>query len=344
MHAAAKNALHCRSGNAPRPEQETMTIALTRRTLLRLAGTTSLAMAAAAAAQAEGPAPVVGPGFAGSTPIRCGAIGLRVRDLDRMSRYYQSVLGLGVISASADGVVLGAGGVPLVWLEPRPQAGYEPRNAAGLFHTAFLMPSRHDLARWLVHVARNQTPLTGFADHSVSEAVYLDDPEGNGIEVYADRDPRLWRWEGERVVMGTHRLDVDGILSLTDTGRNDYTSAPTGLRIGHMHLRVGDIAQSEGFYRDAIGLDSTSRRDTASFLSSGRYHHHVALNTWNSAGAGPRDRAQTGLDWFSLEVADPALLATQRERMAKAGYAPTTVARGFESTDPWGTRLRLVGA
>ena len=300
-------------------------------------------MAAAAASRAEGPAPVVGPSFAASAPIRCGAIGLRVRDLDRMSRYYQSVLGLGVISTGAGGVTLGAGGIPLVFLEARPQAEFEPRNAAGLFHTAFLMPSRRDLARWLVHVARNQTPLTGFADHSVSEAVYLDDPEGNGIEVYADRDPRLWRWEGERVVMGTHRLDVDGILSLTDTSRNDYASAPTGLRIGHMHLRVGDIQQSESFYRDAIGLASTSRRDTASFLSSGRYHHHVALNTWNSAGAGSRDLAKTGLDWFSLEVADAALLTAQRERMARAGFTSTEVARGFESTDPWGTRLRLVG-
>ena len=328
----------------------TMTIELTRRKLLRLAGTASLAMAAVAAARAEGtPAAGTGtiaataPGFAGSTPIRCGAIGLRVRDLDRMSRYYQSVLGLAVISANTDGVTLGAGGVPLVSMEARPQAQYEPRNAAGLFHTAFLMPSRRDLARWLVHVARNQTPLTGFADHSVSEAVYLDDPEGNGIEVYADRDPRLWRWEGERVVMGTHRLDVDGILSLTDTSRSDYEAAPAGLRIGHMHLRVGDIQQSESFYRDAIGLDSTSRRDTASFLSSGRYHHHVALNTWNSAGAGSRNRATTGLDWFSLEVADPALLAAQRERMASAGFTPSNIDRGFESTDPWGTRLRLVG-
>ena len=185
--------------------------------------------------------------------------------------------------------------------------------------------------------------LDGASDHLVSEAVYLRDPEGNGIEVYADRDSRLWRWEGERVVMGTHRLDVDGILALTDTSRSDYAAAPAGMRIGHMHLRVGDIQQSESFYRDAIGLDSTSRRDTASFLSSGRYHHHVALNTWNSAGAGGRDPATTGLDWFSLEVADAGLLTAQRERMARAGFAPTAVARGFESTDPWGTRLRLVG-
>lgn len=323
-----------------------MKTALTRRRLLQLAGAGSLAAAAGPAALAEGTVPgqitKVAPGFAHSTPIRCGAVGLRVRDIERMSAFYQSVLGLGVISASADGVILGAGGVPLLWLEPRAGAELEPRSAAGLFHTAFLMPSRRDLARWLVHVARNRTPLTGFADHSVSEAVYLDDPEGNGIEIYVDRDHRLWRWEGERVVMGTHQLDVDGILALADTSRSDYGEAPAGLRIGHVHLKVGDISRSESFYRDAVGLDSTSRRDTASFLSSGRYHHHVALNTWNSAGAAARDTSRTGLDWLSLEVADPALLAAQRERMQRAGYTPTTVSRGFESIDPWGTRLRLV--
>lgn len=326
-----------------------MSIALTRRALLRLAGTGSLTAAAAAAALAEGtpasgtPAPAPAPGFANATPVRVGAVGLRVRDIERVSAFYRSVLGLGVISASADGVVLGAGGRALLWLEPRPGGALEPRTAAGLFHTAFLMPSRRDLARWLVHVAQNRTPLSGFADHSVSEAVYLDDPEGNGVEVYVDRDPLLWRWEGERVVMGTQRLDVDGILSLTDISRSDYRDAPAGLSIGHVHLRVGNIARSETFYRDAVGLDSTSRRDTASFLSSGRYHHHIALNTWNSAGAGPRDRSQTGLDWLSLEVADPALLAAQHERMTQAGFKPTTVSRGFESTDPWGTKLRLVG-
>lgn len=328
-----------------RDQRAFMTIALTRRTLLRLAGTASLTAAAAAAARAEGTAASTqpaAPGFATKTPVRVGAVGLRVRDLDTMSAYYRDVLGLTEIERRPEGLTLGAGGVPLVTLVRQPQAEIEPRTAAGLFHTAFLMPSRRDLARWLVHVAHRRAPLTGFADHSVSEAVYLDDPEGNGIEVYVDRDPLLWRWDGERVVMGTHRLDVDGILSLTDTSRSDYRTAPAGLRIGHVHLRVGEIARSETFYRDAVGLDSTSRRDTASFLSSGRYHHHVALNTWNSAGAGPRDPGQTGLDWFSLEVADPALLAAQRERMQRAGFAPKDIKGGFESTDPWGTRLQLI--
>lgn len=317
----------------------------TRRTLLRLAGASSLATAAAFAARAEGgpvSAPAAGPGFASRTPIRIGAAALKVRDIERMTGYYRDVLGLSVLARGSASVTLGTAAGALLTLEPKPGAAIEPPTAAGLFHIAFLMPSRQDLARWLVHVARNQTPLTGFADHSVSEAVYLNDPEGNGIEVYADRPPDRWRWEGGRVVMGTHRLDVDDILSLTDTQASNYAKAPDGLRIGHVHLRVGDVDAGDRFYRDLLGLAPTSRRDTASFLSSGGYHHHLAMNTWNSAGAGRRDDGRTGLSWFALMTQTPELMAAQAERFARAGVATTPVAGGFETADPWGTRVRLL--
>lgn len=322
-----------------------MTISLTRRTLLQLAGASSLAGAMTGAVQAEGgpvAPPPAGPGFAGSTPLRIGSACLRVRDIERISAFYRDVLGLSVLARGATGVTLGTADGALLMLEPRPGARLEPPTQAGLFHTAFLMPTRKDLARWLVHVARNQTPLTGFADHSVSEAVYLNDPEGNGIEVYADRSPERWRWDGARVVMGTERLDVDDILSLTDTRASDYARAPDGLRIGHVHLRVGDVAQGDRFYRDLIGLEPTSRRDSASFLSSGRYHHHLALNTWNTAGAGTRDANSTGLDWFSLVTAKGELLAETHQRLAGAGQAARPISGGFESVDPWGTRVRLL--
>ena len=137
------------------------------------------------------------------------------------------------------------------------------------------MPTRKDLARWLVHAAANKIPLSGFADHLVSESVYLDDPEGNGIEVYADRAPETWKWDGGSVAMATDQLDIDGLLALTDTHTTNYAKAPDDLRIGHMHLRVGDLEQADRFYGGAIGFDPTRKRSGAAFLSSGRYHHHL---------------------------------------------------------------------
>ena len=318
-----------------------MTIDLTRRTLLHLAGASSLGAAAGAAAQTEGTVGN-GPKFANRTPMRVGMVTLRVRDLDKVTDYYRDAIGLTVMTRTATGARLGAGGVPLLDLERREGAAREARNAAGLYHTAFLMPTRKDLARWLVHAAANRIPLTGFADHLVSESVYLDDPEGNGIEVYADRAPELWQWNADTVTMATDPLDIDGLLALTDTRTTSYARAPDGLRIGHMHLRVGDLEQADRFYRGVIGFEPTRKRTGAAFLSSGRYHHHLALNVWQSSGAGPRDDAATGLAWFSLEIAAPEILATQEQRLRQAGSPAVAIADGIETADPWGTKVRLI--
>lgn len=320
-------------------------IVVTRRKLLGLAGAASLATAMLGAARAEGGgAPASGgPGFANSTPIRVGAAALRVRRRDTMVAFYRDAIGLALLAEAGDRAVLGIDGVPLLTLVDAPEAAFEPPTQAGLFHIAFLMPDRRDLARWLVHAALTRVPLTGFADHSVSEAVYLDDPEGNGLEIYADRPADRWEWSGGVVTMGTHPLDIDAILDLTTTERDTYDGAPAGLRIGHIHLRVGDIPAGRGFYERAIGLASTrGDRGDAAFLSSGGYHHHVALNTWNSAGAGRRDPRSTGLDWFSLEVAGPGVFAAQAERLKAGGRDVTPAGNGVETIDPWGTRVRLL--
>jgi catechol 2,3-dioxygenase len=317
---------------------------LTRRILLKLAGASSLAAAAAGAVRAEGGTPGAATPqalLAHRTPMRIGAAALRVRDLDVMTAYYRDAIGLAVIGREPGLAHLGAGGVRLLTLEQRLQAAFEARGTAGLFHTAFLMPTRKDLARWLVHAARNHVPLTGFADHLVSEAVYLDDPEGNGIEVYSDRAPESWTWADGAVTMATNQLDIDGLVSLTNIQVSDYAAAPEGLRIGHMHLRVGDLARADAFYREAVGLDLTRQRNGASFLSSGRYHHHLGMNIWQSAGAGRRDDAATGLAWFSLEVGTGEILEAQQERLKRAGAEITTLAKGIEAVDPWGTRLRI---
>lgn len=319
-----------------------MTIDLTRRTLLHLAGASSLSAAAIAAAQAEGTSGSGGPTFANRTPMRIGMVTLRVRNLDLVADYYRDAIGLTVMQRTATGARLGAGGVPLLDLSLRAGASTEARNAAGLYHTAFLMPTRKDLARWLVHAAKNKVPLSGFADHLVSESVYLDDPEGNGIEVYADRAPETWKWDGGSVAMATDQLDIDGLLALTDTRTTNYAKAPDDLRIGHMHLRVGDLERADRFYGGAIGFDPTRKRSGAAFLSSGRYHHHLGINVWQSAGAGPRDDAATGLAWFSLEVAAQEILVAQGERLRQAGAQAVAITNGIETTDPWGTKVRLI--
>jgi catechol 2,3-dioxygenase len=319
-----------------------MTIDLTRRTLLHLAGASSLGAAAVAATRAEGTAGSGGPTFANRTPMRIGMVTLRVRNLDLVADYYRDAIGLTVMARTAMGALLGSGGVRLLNLQRRESAPREARNAAGLYHTAFLMPARKDLARWLVHVAKNKIPLSGFADHLVSESVYLDDPEGNGIEVYADRAPETWKWDAGSVAMATDQLDIDGLLALTDTRTTNYPKAPDDLRIGHMHLRVGDLEQADRFYSATLGFDPTRKRSGAAFLSSGRYHHHLGLNVWQSSGAGPRDDTATGLAWFSLEIAAPEILQSQEQRLRQAGAPAAAIENGIETADPWGTKLRLI--
>jgi catechol 2,3-dioxygenase len=322
---------------------------VTRRSLLRLAGVSTMTAALAGAVRAEGglatPTSTAAAPFATAAPISVGEAALRVRDLDAMIAYYRDAIGLSVIARDANSARMGSGGAVLLHLVAVPKASIEPRTHAGLFHIAFLMPSRAELARWLVHAAITRTPLTGFSDHGVSEAIYLDDPEGNGLEIYSDRPREQWQWKDGLVTMGTRQLDVDSILALADASRDTFERAPAGLVIGHIHLRVGDIATGRRFYQQALGLDSTrGERQDAAFVASGGYHHHIAINVWNSRGAGPRDKASTGLDWFSMRVRDAGILSGQLQRLRQAPGSVTEIANGLEATDPWGTTVRLLMA
>jgi catechol 2,3-dioxygenase len=289
----------------------------------------------------DAPNPSALPTFASRTPLHIGAISLQVRNFETLVAFYRDALGLSVINDSGDETALGVGGAPFIHLERRSDAKPDDPREAGLYHTAFLMPTRADLARWLRHAARNKVALTGASDHAVSEAFYLDDPEGNGIEVYCDRPAESWQWTGDNLRITADPLDIEDILREVSPTAS-YPGAPDGLRIGHVHLRVGDVARAEAFYRDGIGLDVTRRRHGASFMSSGRYHHHIAANVWHSAGAGTRDPDRAGLSWLTLEAADAAAYAGVKQRLTSAGIPFSQASAGIATADPWGTRLRIV--
>lgn len=292
----------------------------------------------------DAPNPSAVPTFANRTPLRIGATALAVRNLELVAGYYRGLLGLAELERTADTVRLGAGGVPFLTLEHRPDFKADDPRSAGLYHNAFLMPTRRDLARWIVHIIKERIPVSGASDHEVSEAVYLDDPEGNGVEVYCDRPKSAWRWQDSMVAMVTESLNVDAILQELDETAQPYESAPEGLRVGHIHLHVGDVAKAEGFYSGVLGLDVVRRRGGATFMSSGGYHHHVGANTWRSPGAGARDSERAGLSWFAFEAADEAAYDAFVARLKAAGIAISKGAGGLEFADPWGSRVRLITA
>ena len=264
-------------------------------------------------------------------PVHIGAVSLRVRDLPGLTTFYRDAIGLSVLSQDADHAVLGAGGEPLVKLEA---GARHPSSAAGLFHMAILLPSRRDLGNWLRHAAETRIGLEGASNHLVSEALYLSDPEGNGIEIYRDRSRPEWpRLDGGRIAMATERLDLDALLR--DAEPQVYAGMPEGTVIGHVHLRVGDVQQAEGFYRDALGFEVMVHYPGASFMATGGYHHHIAANTWHSRGAGPRRDNEAGLSSFELVARDAEAHSALSRRMAASGGDAGSV------VDPWGNRVTL---
>jgi catechol 2,3-dioxygenase len=288
--------------------------------------------------------PSATPTFASRTSLHIGAIGLVVRKLDLLTDFYRGLLGLTVLEKNDRIARLGTSGVTLIEIEHRPDALPDDPSTAGLYHTAFLMPTRQDHARWIMHITRNRVPISGASDHGVSEAFYLDDPEGNGVEVYNDRPRERWNWENGLVNMPTKALDIEAILREIDPATASYKAAPEGLRIGHVHLRVGNVDRAEEFYRGVLGLDLTRRRGGATFMSSGGYHHHVAGNVWHSNGAQMRDPNRAGLAWFSVEAADGATLDATTARLNAANAPLSGSGAAVETADPWGTRIRLLKA
>jgi catechol 2,3-dioxygenase len=267
------------------------------------------------------------------------AVELRVADLDRVQAFYEHVLGLRAVERDGDVVRLGAeSDRPLVELHGVPGATPRPRRATGLFHLAILVPSRPELARALNRVVDMGASLTGASDHLVSEALYLDDPEGNGIEIYRDRRREEWTYEDGVLRMATLPLDVDGVMSEMPAGE-DPGMAP-GTRIGHVHLQVSDVAETDAFYSGLLGFDVTVRTyPGALFMSAGGYHHHIGANTWNSAGAPAPGAESRGLRRFEVVVPDAAELERIERRFEAAGLPVQHDGDALLLADPSGNRV-----
>lgn len=266
----------------------------------------------------------------GAAPLRIASVALTVRNLDAVSAFYRDVVGLETLGEDGEVRTLGAGSTPLLELRRDASARPEDPRSAGLFHTAFLLPNRSDLANWLQHAATSGVALEGASDHLVSEAVYLTDPEGNGVEIYVDRPSEAWRWRGSLVEMATRPLDFD---DLSRTGAGRWMRAPAGTIVGHVHLRVGALDAAEEFYAGTLGLDVACRYPGATFFGSGGYHHHLAGNIWRSRGAQVRSRGSTGLAEVRLTADRPEFDAI-RSRLGSRG---ADASNNLSAHDPWGT-------
>jgi len=278
--------------------------------------------------------------FASDAPLSIGKVSLTVRDLDAVSRYYEQVVGLSVLSSEPDLRRLGADDTVLLDLLRDIHARRRSPREAGLFHTAFLLPARGDLARWVKHALTARTPVQGASDHLVSEAIYLADPEGNGIEIYTDRPRSAWKMNGGMVEMATEALDVDDLLK--QAGPQPWKGFPGGGIVGHVHLQVGAIAPAEVFYTGVLGMDLTCRYPGGSFFSTGGYHHHLATNIWNSRGAEPRSFPSTGLADVQLLAADQGVIDAVEANAARMGVETTPIPNGVTLRDPWNTSISIV--
>jgi catechol 2,3-dioxygenase len=253
--------------------------------------------------------------------LKMGAVSLTVSDLNHSIDFYQKHIGLRLQERSNGTAILGAGNTPLVKLQQLPHA-LRTRGVTGLYHFALLLPSRLELAKNLTHFINLQTPITGVADHIVSEAIYLNDPDGHGIEIYRDRPRQKWYDQEGKLLTDTKQLDIEGLLGELDGNKTPFDGLPDSTVMGHMHLHVSNIPDAENFYLGIIGLNkppSTINLPSASFLSVGGYHHHLAVNTWAGVGAPPPPQEAACLLNYEILFPNQESLNTVLQRL-EASY------------------------
>ncbi len=275
------------------------------------------------------------------TDLRLGPIRLQIANLERSIAYYERVIGLRVLERNTSRAILGVAedDTPLVGLRERAGATPVPRRGRlGLYHFAILLPDRASLGRFLAHLAEiGQQP--GMADHVVSEAIYLTDPDGLGIEVYADRPRSSWRTQQGSIAIATLPLDAEDLVRAG--GGEPWTEVPKGTRIGHVHLHVSDLGKAASFYHQGLGLDKVALDlPGALFLSAGGYHHHLGTNTW-AAGAAPATDGDARLLEWTVQLPSAKDVHEAARSLAAGGYEIANDGNDAVSTDPWGTRVRI---
>lgn len=274
--------------------------------------------------------------------LTMGTVMLKVGDMKLMSAYYQNALGLDVVAEQDGGVYFGRVGKPLVHLSPASGLHIPGRGEAGLFHTALLFEDQAALAATVATAAQFEPQaFAGSADHLVSEAFYFTDPEGNGIELYYDKPRDGWQWNGGNVVMDSLPLPPQRYLQqhLSEAAVSGQRGANAG--VGHVHLQVGDVQTAQNFYVDALGFEKTAGwHGQALFVSAGGYHHHMAMNVWNSRGAGPR-KDTLGLGEVVIEVPSGEDVVALADRLKIAGIQSHHTGLELRFEDPWRNRLRV---
>jgi catechol 2,3-dioxygenase len=270
---------------------------------------------------------------------RIGSATLRVADEKRALALYCDIIGLKVVARENGRVALGTGATPFLFLEIRPGSEPRPRRGlAGLFHVAILLPDRAALGSAITRLGNAGIRL-GAADHNVSEAIYLYDDDGNGLEIYRDRPRAEWPWQNGLVQMVNKPLNFDGILA--EGGKEEPDEhMPAGTRIGHVHLQVGDLADAEKFYVGTLGFAKTAALPGALFAAAGGYHHHIATNIWDSQNAPPPPAEMAGLSELVLEIPQSEM-ANVKARIRNDGGTTTDEDGGLVITDPWRTRIRI---
>jgi catechol 2,3-dioxygenase len=272
--------------------------------------------------------------------LRLGPVHLTVSDLDGSLAFYERSLGLQRHDRDGEVATMGAGGEDLIVLVE--EAGAAPGGRhAGLFHFALLFPTRQELARAVLRLASTGTRLSGASDHGVSEAIYLRDPDDNGIELYVDRPRDAWpppRTAGERIEMYTIALDMEDLMVEAE-GEEPRPQAGPGLVVGHVHLHVGDVERGLAFYRDVLGFEVMANIGTAAFVSAGGYHHHLGFNVWLGPDVKPLPPKTAGLREWTVVLESADQVAAVRARVADAGLETTERDGGFLVRDQWETGI-----